>query len=53
MEATDSGFMEVLTGNPHLEAEKIASYSYFSNKYFDIYCAMATLFPPFHLTNGE
>ena len=41
---TDYGIMEVLTGNPHWEAGKIASYSYFPNKYFYRYCAMATLF---------
>ena len=49
MKASDSGFMEFMADNPHQEAKKIASYSYSSNKYFDRYCAMATLsssFPP-------
>ena len=47
MAATDSGFMEVMTGNPHLEMVIIASYSYLSNTYFDRYCAMAALFSSF------
>ena len=47
MAETDSGFMKVLTGNPHLEAAKIASSLYFSNKYLDSYCVMATLFSSF------
>ena len=47
MKATDYGFMEVLTVKPHWEAAKTASSSYFSKKYFDRYCAMATLFYSF------
>ena len=35
MEATDSVFMKILTGNPGQETAKITSSSYFSNKYFD------------------
>ena len=44
MVANDYGFIEVLTGNPHWEAAINALSSYFSNKYFYRYCAMATLF---------
>ena len=40
MATTDSGFMEVLTGKPRLEGAKIALFLYFSNKYFNRYCAM-------------
>ena len=44
MSANDYGYMEVLTGNPYQEAENIASSSYLSNKYFDRYYSMSTLF---------
>ena len=47
MNATDNGFLEGLTGNQHWEAEIFSSSSYFSNKYFDRYCAMAAWFSSF------
>ena len=53
MAETDYVYVEVLTGNPHWEMAKIASSSYFSNKYFHRYCAMTTLFSSFPHDKGR
>ena len=53
MAATNSVFMEVLTGNSHWFAEKLLHIHIYQTNNLTGIVSWPHYFPPFHLTNGE